>query len=141
MQLGKSQKVLPLICSLSQYYSIGHTKILRRVHTEGNRERRMRATEAGSARRCLVMAPLASAAGCPGFHPQGHLLIALLGAGAISSSELCTVVKASLKLWAVSREVGRVATSCNTAPETIGEGKVNRHLEVTLDFVTGHIFH
>lgn len=26
MQLGKSQKVLPLICSFAQYYSIGHTK-------------------------------------------------------------------------------------------------------------------
>lgn len=93
--------------------------MLRRVHAEGTQEWRMRATEAGSTRHYSVMARSASAAGPPDFHPQGRLLIALLGAGAISNSELCTVVIASLKLWAVSGEVVRVATSCNTAPETL----------------------
>lgn len=83
------------------------------------------------------MAPSASAAGRPDFHPQGHLLIALLGAGAISNSELCTVVTVGLKLWAVSGEVVRVATSCNTAPEAVGEGKANRLLTVTVDFCHG----
>lgn len=82
--------------------------MLRRVHAEGTRERRMRATEAGSTRHYSVMARSASAAGPPDFHPQGRLL-----------TELCTVVIASLKLWAVSGEVVRVATSCNTAPETL----------------------
>lgn len=33
----------------------------------------------------------------------------------------------------------RVTISCNTALGTVGEGKANRLLAVTLDFVTEHL--
>lgn len=63
------------------------------------------------------------------------------GAGAISNSEVCVVVRASRRLRAVSMEVARIATSYNAAPGIVGERKANRFLAVTLDFVVGHILH
>lgn len=74
-------------------------------------------------------------------HPQGHLLIALLEAGAISNSELSTVVTASRRPWAMSGGAVGMAPSGNAALGTPGEGKENRSLAIMVDFVIGHIFH